>query len=90
MMSNACISLHLLAVARANRKAVLIVTQSLCRGSNGAFCRHTKTQDKSHSGVRDLCTGHCGSKDLINSDNAGLEPTLLPVLSLSVLEIIPL
>ena len=90
--ANACISLHLLE-ARAKRKAVLIVMwslEALCRGSNGAFCRHTKIQDKSHLGVRDLCTGCCSSKDLINSDNTGLEPILLPVLNLRLLEIIAL
>ena len=58
-----------------------------CKGSYGAFCRQTKTQDKSHLGVRDLCTGHCNSKDLINSDKTGLDPTLLPVLNLRVLDI---
>ena len=52
----------------------------------GFFCRHTKTQDKSHLGVRDLCTGRCSSKDLINSNNTGLELTLLPVLNLRVLD----
>ena len=37
-------------------------------------------------GARDLCTGHCNSKDLINSDKTGLDPTLLPVLNLRVLD----
>ena len=40
------------------------------------------TQDKSHLGVRDLCTGCCNSKDLINSDKTGLDLTLLPVLKI--------
>ena len=78
-------------MARANRKAVLIVTcslEALCNGSYGAFCRQTKTQDKSHFGVRDLYTGRCNSKDLINSDKTGLD--LLPVLNLSVFEIMDL
>ena len=44
----------------------------------------------SHFGVRDLCTGCCNSKDLINSDKTGLDPILLPVLNLSVFEIIGL
>ena len=46
-----------------------------------------KTQDKSHFGVRDRCTGHCNTKDLINSDKIGLDPILLPVLNLRVFEI---
>ena len=78
-IAKAWISLHLLAVARVSKKAVLIVTWSLdalCRGSYGAFWRHFKTQDKSHLGVRDLCTGHCNLKDLINFDRTGLEPTV--------------
>ena len=49
-----------------------------------------KSQGKSHLGVRDLCTGRCSSKDLINSDKIGLDPILLPVLNLRVLEIIAL
>ena len=56
------------------RKAVFIVTCSLdalCKGSYGAFWRQTKTQDKSHLEVRDLCTGRCNSKDLISSDKTG-------------------
>ena len=64
-------------MARAKRKAVLIVTwnlEALSRGSKGGFCRHTKTHDKSHLGVRDLCTGRCSSKDLISSDKTGLDP----------------
>ena len=80
-------------MARANRKAILIVRWSLdalCKGSNGNFCRETKTQDKSHFGVRDLCIGHCNSKDLINSDRTGLDPILLPVLNLRVFNIIAL
>ena len=32
---------------------------------------NTKTHDKSHLGVRDLCTGRCSSKDLISSDKTG-------------------
>ena len=28
-------------------------------------------KDKSHFGVRDLCTGRCNSKDLINSERLG-------------------
>ena len=44
----------------------------------GLFCRQIKIQDKSHFGIRDLWTGHCHSKDLINSDKTGLEPILLP------------
>ena len=63
---------------------------ALCKGSYGAFCRQTKTQDKSHLGVRDLCTARCNSKDLIHSDKTGLEPILLPVLNLRVLDIIDL
>ena len=50
-----------LAVARAKRKAAFNVTwsiEALCKGSCGAFCRQTKTQDKSHLGVRDLCTSY--------------------------------
>ena len=39
-----------------------------------------RPQDKSHFGVRDLCTGSCNSKDQINSDKTGLDPILLPVL----------
>ena len=62
----------------------------LCKGSYGAFWRQTKTQDKSHLGVRDLCTGHCNSKEIINSDKTELDPILLPVLNLRVLEIIDL
>ena len=92
-IAKARISLHLLAVVRANRKVVLIVTRSLdalCKGSNGDFYRETKTQDTSHFGVRDLCTGRCNSKDLINSDKTGLDPILLPVLNLRVFEIIAL
>ena len=80
-------------MARANRKAVLIVTwslESLCRGSNGAFFKQVKTQDKSYLGVRNPCTGRCSSKDLINSDKTGLDPILLPVLNLRVFEIITL
>ena len=46
---------------------------ALCRGSNGDFCRETKTQEKYHFGVRDLFTGRCNSKDLINSDKTGLD-----------------
>ena len=64
-------------MARANRKAVLIVMwslEALCRGSNGAFCKQVKIQDKSHLGIRDLCTGRCSSKDLINFDKTGLDP----------------
>ena len=49
-----------------------------------------KTQDKSHLGVRDLCTGCYNSKDLINCDKTGLDPILLPVLNLRVLDIIDL
>ena len=52
-----------------------------------ACCRQIKTQDKSHFGVRDLCTGRCNSKDLINSDKTGIDPILLPVLILRVFEI---
>ena len=92
-IARACISLHLLAVARAKRKAVLIVTwnlEALSRGSKGGFCRQTKTHDKSHLGVRDLCTGRWSSKDLISSDKTGLDPILLPVLNFKVLEIIDL
>ena len=77
-------------VARAKRQAVFNVTwslEALCKGSYGAFCRQTKTQDKSHLGVRDLCTGRCNSKDHINSDKTGLDPILLPVLNLRVLDI---
>ena len=84
-IAKAWISLHLLAVARANRKAVLIVTWSLdalCRCSYGAFCRQTKTQDKSHFGVRDLCTGHCNLKDLIKSDNRTDSITSLKFMSI--------
>ena len=66
------------------------VLKALCKGSYGAFCRHTKTQDKSHLGERDLCTGRCNSKDLINSDKTGLDPILLPILNFRVLEIIDL
>ena len=79
-------------MARANRKAVLIVTWSLeeVQMSNGTFCKHFKTQDKSHLGVRQLCTGRCSSKVLINSDKTGLDPILLQVLNLRVLEIIAL
>ena len=54
------------------------------RSSNGTFCKQVKTQDKSHLGVRDLCTGCCSLKDLINSDKTGLDPILLPVLNLRV------
>ena len=61
-----------------------------CKGSHGAFWRQTKTQDKSHSGGRDLCTGRSNSEDLINSDKTGLDPILLPVLNLKVLDIIDL
>ena len=50
----------------------------------------TQTQDKSHLGVRDLCTGRCNSNGLIYSDKTGLDPTLLPVLNLRVLYIIDL
>ena len=84
------ISLHLLAVARTRRKTVLSVTwslEALCKGSYGAFCRQIKTQDKFHLGVRDLCTGRCNSKDLITFDKTGLDPILLPVLNLRILEI---
>ena len=56
----------------------------------GAFCRQTKTQDKAHFGVRDLCTGCCNSKYLINSDKTGLNQILLPVLNLRVFEIMDL
>ena len=80
-------------MARAKRKAVLIVTcnlEALSRGSKGGFCRHTKTYDKSHLGVRDFYTGRCSLKDLISSDKTGLDPILLPVLNLRVLEIIDL
>ena len=49
-----------------------------------AFCRQTKSQDKSHFCVRDHCTGRCNSKDLINSDKTGLDPILLPVKSKSI------
>ena len=45
---------------------------------------------KSHFGVRDLCTGGCHSKDLINSDKTGLDLILLPVLYLRVFEIMDL
>ena len=85
--------LDLLAVARAKGNAVFNVTWSLeaiCKGSYEAFCRQTKTQDKAHLGVRDLCTGRCNSKDFINSDKTGLDPILLPVLNLRVLDIIDL
>ena len=41
-------------------------------------------------GVRDLCTGRYNSKDLINSDKTGLDPILLPVLSLRILDVIDL
>ena len=84
---------HLLAVARAKRKAVCNVTwslEALCKGSYGAFCRQTKTQDKSHLGVRDLCTGHNNSRDLINSDKKRLDSILLPFLNLRVFDIIDL
>ena len=57
--------------------------RTLCKGSNGAFCRQTRTQDKSHLGVGDHCTGRCNSKD-INSDKTGLDPILLRVLNLRV------
>ena len=60
---------------------------ALCRGSYEAFCKQTKTQDKSHSGIRDLCTGRCNSKDLINSDKTVLDPILLSVLNLRVFQI---
>ena len=79
-------------MARAKRKAVFNVIwsfEALCKGLYGAFCK-TKTQDQSHLRVRDLCTGRCNSKDLINSDKTGLDPTLLPVLNLRVLDIIDL
>ena len=88
IIAKAWISLHLLAVARAKYKAVLIVTwslEALCRGSNGDFCKQVKTQDNSHLGVRYLCTGYCSLKDLINSDKTGLDPILLPVLILVLL-----
>ena len=39
--------------------------------------------------IRDLCTGRCNSKD-INSDKTGLDPILLAVLNLRVLDIIDL
>ena len=32
------------------------------------FCRQIKTNDKSHFGVRDIWTGRCNSKELIDSD----------------------
>ena len=83
--------LHLLAVARANRKAIVTwSSDALCKGSNGDFCRETKTQDKSHFGVRDLYTGRCNLKDLINSDKIGLDLILLPVLNFRVFDIIAL
>ena len=59
----------------------------ISKGSYGPFWRQTKTHDKSHLGVRDLCTGHCNSKDLINSDKTGLDLILLPVLKLRLLDI---
>ena len=65
-------------------------SEALLRGSKGGFCKHTKTYDKSHLGVRDLCTGRCSSKDLISSVKTGLDQILLPVLNLRVLEIIAL
>ena len=73
-IARAWILLHLLAVARARRKAVFNITwslEALRKGTYGAFWRQTKTQDKSHLGVRDLCTGPCNSKDLINSGKTG-------------------
>ena len=38
----------------------------------GLFVDKLKNKDKSQFGVRDLCTGRCNSKDLINSDKTGL------------------
>ena len=51
--------------------------EALCKGSYGTSCRQAKTQDKSHLGVSNLCTGLCYSKDLVNSDKTGLDPILL-------------
>ena len=56
----------------------------------GHFVDKTKTQDKSHFGVSDLCIGRCSSKDLINSDKTGLDQIPLTVLNLSVFEIMDL
>ena len=69
----------LLAVAKTNKKIVLIATctfEALC--IYGAFLFLSKTHGKSHFGVRDLWTGRCNSKDLIQSDKTGLEPILFP------------
>ena len=59
-IARAWILLHILAVVRAKRNAVFNITwslEALCKGTYGAFCRQTKTKDKSHLGIRDLCTG---------------------------------
>ena len=49
-----------------------------------------KINRKLKLGVRDLCTGRCNSKYLINSDKTGLDMTLLPLLNLRVFDIMDL